>query len=119
MREEDLTPADSTLAVLSAADLRANADGYAGRLVRWTVQVLAFQRADALRHDMKPNEPYLLARGPGNEGAVLYLVVPQGLLEQARAFIPLSNAVITARVRTGKGDPSGVPILDLVALTKS
>jgi hypothetical protein len=118
MREEELASADSSLSGVSAADLRSSPGEYDGRLVRWTVQILALQRADAVRRDMKPNEPYFLARGPGEEGALLYLAIPPELLDRAKALIPLTSALITARVRTGKGDPSGVPILDLIALTR-
>jgi hypothetical protein len=118
MREDELTAADSTLIGVTAADLRSSPDEYTGRVVRWTVQLLALQRADAVRRDMKVNEPYFLARGPGDEGALLYLAIPPELVDKAKALIPLSNALITARVRTGKGDPSGVPVLDLISLTK-
>ncbi|MHB2034503.1 MAG: SH3 domain-containing protein [Gemmatimonadaceae bacterium] len=117
MRETDLTAADSSLARLSAADLRANPDQYVGRLLRWTVTVLAFQTADPLRHDMSPDEPYLLARGPGDENAMLYLTLPPALVAKAKAYPPLTTVVVTAKVRTGRADPSGVPILDVVSIT--
>ncbi|OYV74229.1 MAG: hypothetical protein B7Z72_00620 [Gemmatimonadetes bacterium 21-71-4] len=117
MREDDLTAADSSLARLSAADLRANPDQYVGRLLRWTVTVLAFQTADPLRHDMSPDEPYLLARGPGDENSMMYLTLPPALVAKAKAYAPLTTVVVTARVRTGRSDPSGVPILDVVSIT--
>jgi hypothetical protein len=101
---------------LTAADLRANPGGTAGRLVRWTVEVLALQEADALRRGLAPGERYLLARGPGDERAVLYLVVPDALLAQARALAPLTAVAITARVRNGRSEPSGVPVLELLEL---
>lgn len=103
---------------LSAADLRANPTGTVGRLVRWTVEVLAFQTADALRQGFTPGERYLLARGPGAERAVLYLAVPDGLVAAAQALSPLTEVTITARVRTGRSQPAGVPILDLLELTR-
>ncbi|HVZ76634.1 MAG TPA: hypothetical protein VG818_01485, partial [Gemmatimonadaceae bacterium] len=118
MREDDLTAADSSIARLSAADLRANPDAYAGHLVRWAVQVLAFQTADEMRRDLKLNEPYLLAKGPGDEGALLYLTLPPALVDNAKALTPMTNVIVVARVRTGRGDPSGVPILDVLALTR-
>ena len=64
--ERDLMIADSAAdARLSAADLRADPAAYHGKIVRWDVQVISVQRADPLRRGMTPDEPYLLARGPG------------------------------------------------------
>ena len=102
---------------LSAADLRADPEGMKGRVVRWTVENLSYQLGDGLRRELN-GEPYLLARGPGNERAILYLAVPDSLVERARALAPLSTINITARVRSGKSQPGGVPILDLVELLK-
>jgi hypothetical protein len=82
------------------------------------VEFLALQSADQLRRDMVPDEPYILARGPGAENALLYLAVPPSLLDAAHALPPLAPLIITARVRVGRSDPTGVPILDLVTLAR-
>jgi hypothetical protein len=117
--ERDATAADSLLrAELSAADLRADPEGTRGRMVRWDVQVLAFQTADPLRRDMAPDEPYLLARGPGTENALLYLAIPPSLVPTARAVPSLTSVTVTARVRSGRSEPVGVPILDLQSLAR-
>ena len=117
IREEEVVPADSTVrSALGAADLRADPEGSRGKTVRWEVQVLAFQTADPLRRDLAPDEPYLLARGPGSESALLYLTIPPALLPAARSIAPLSGAIVTARVRTGRSDPAGVPVLDLLSI---
>ena len=114
-----LVPADTAFrARLSAADLRADPEGTRGKVVQWTVQFLALQTADPLRQGMADGEPYLLARGPGGENALLYLVVPPSLLGTARALDPLVNIAITARVRDGRSEPVGVPILDLQAFRR-
>jgi hypothetical protein len=114
-----LVPADTAFrARLSAADLRADPDGTRGKVVQWTVQFLALQTADPLRQGMADGEPYLLARGPGSENALLYLVVPPSLLGTARALDPLVNIAVTARVRDGRSEPVGVPILDLQAFRR-
>lgn len=119
VRETEVEPADTAVrGSLSAADLRANPEAYRGRTVRWTVQVIALQTADPLRRDMAQDEPYLLARGPGREKALLYLALPSTLIEAGRAIPPLSSAIVTARVRTGRSDPSGVPILDVLSLAR-
>ncbi|HEU4989280.1 MAG TPA: SH3 domain-containing protein [Gemmatimonadaceae bacterium] len=118
MREQDLAAADTAMARLSAADLQANPDAYVGRVVHWTVTALAFQTADPLRHDMRPDEPYLLARGPGKENALLYLALPAGLVDEAKGLAPMTVLSISAKVRTGRSDPSGVPILDVQNMAK-
>ena len=117
VREGDLVAADSSASHLSAADLRVSPEQYVGKVVRWTVTSLAFQTADPLRRDMRPNEPYLLARGPDSENALLYLAIPPALVEKAKRLSPMTKLVVTARIRTGRADPSGVPILDVQAMT--
>jgi hypothetical protein len=120
VKAEDMVPADSSLrAALSAADLRADPEGTRGRLVRWTVQVIKLQRADPLRKGLALDEPYLLARGPGDENALLYLAVPPSLLELAKSLAPLDEVLVTARVRDGRSEPVGVPILDLQTLVRN
>lgn len=117
--ESLLAPADSAYeATLTAADLRLAPVGLRGRIVRWTVQVVGLQTADPLRRALAPDEPYLLAMGPGSENAILYLAVPPSLLAQAKALAPLANVVITARVRTGRSEPTGAPVLDLLSITR-
>jgi len=119
VNERDLVPADSAYgAGLTAAELRADPDGTRGKIVRWEVQVLSFQIADPLRRELARDEPYLLARGPGSENALLYLAVPPSLLTEARAIPPLTAVIITARVRAGRSEPVGTPILDLQSIIR-
>jgi hypothetical protein len=119
VRERDLEPADSAArGVQSAADLRADPEGTKGRVVRWTVDILGLQTADGLRRDLTDGEPYLLARGPAGEDALLYVAVPPSLLATVKAFPPMTKAVITARVRIGRSEPTGVPVLDLLTVAK-
>jgi len=116
--EKDVAPADTSVRMgLSAADLRADPQGAKGKVVRWSVQLLAKQKADVLRRDLAPDETYLLARGPYEENALLYLVVPPSLLPMAKTIPELTQLMITARVRTGRSDLVGVPILDLLSMT--
>jgi len=115
----EIVPADTAYrATLSAADLRADPDGTRGKVVQWTVQFIALQTADPLRRGLATDEPYVLARGPGRENALLYLVVPPSLLGTARALTPLDNVAVTARVRDGRSEPVGVPILDIQAIRR-
>jgi hypothetical protein len=116
--ERDVAPADTSVrSGVSAADLRADPVGSRGMVVRWAVQILAKQKADVLRRDLAPDEVYLLARGPNEENALLYLVVPASLMTSTKAMPELTQAMITARVRTGKSELVGVPILDLLSIT--
>ena len=119
VREDDVLPADTALrATLTAADLRADPNGTRGRQVRWDVEFLAFRTADPLRRDLVNGEPYMLARGPGSENALLYLALPPSLVEQARGLPALAPLTVTARVRSGRSEPSGVPVLDVLSLTR-
>jgi hypothetical protein len=114
VRQADLIPVDSVpISTISAADLRADPKRYEGQTVRWIVQVVAYQTADPLRKGLRPDEPYLLARGPGTESSILYLALPPSLMDMGRGLKPLSSVMILAKVRTGRSDPSGVPILDV------
>jgi hypothetical protein len=117
--EKDIVPADSSLrSGLSAADLRADPQGTRGTIVRWEIEVMGLQTADPLRRDLSDGEPYLLARGPAGEEALLYVAVPPSLLAEARTLAPLTKLLITARVRTGRSEPTGVPVLDLQTLSR-
>jgi hypothetical protein len=120
VRENELQSGDTTVQTrLSAADLRADPEGTRAVILRWNVQVLSpVQRADPLRRELAENEPYVIARGPDTESALLYLAIPPSMLEAVSAIAPLTNVVITARVRTGRSSPVGIPILDLVSIVR-
>ena len=118
-RERDFSVADSSLrGALSAADLRADPETTRGRLVHWNVLVLAHQTADPLRRGLENGEPYLLAQGPGRENALLYLAIPPALVATARDVPDLAQVTITARVRHGRSEPVGVPVLELLTLVR-
>ena len=117
VRESELIPVDSSsVSGVSAADLRSDPEHYKGSTVRWVVQAIAVQSADPLRKGLAPDEPYLLARGPGSESSLLYLALPTALVASAKALPPLSYIMVLARVRAGRSDPSGVPILDVLRI---
>jgi hypothetical protein len=118
VRESDLTVADSTLRPLSAADVRSDPAGTQGKLVQWDVEAVALQTADPLRTGLQPGEQYLLALGPGVEKTLVYLAVPAGLLQTARSLPPLAQITVTARVRNGRSEPAGVPVLDIQTLSR-
>ena len=118
VRESDLIVSDSTLRPLSAADIRSDPARSRGKLVRWAVEAVSLQVADPLRSGLQPGEPYLLALGPGNEKALVYIAVPASLLPTVRSLPPLAPVMVTARVRNGRSEPAGVPVLDLQSITR-
>lgn len=117
--ESLFVPADSAYRPeLAAADLRLDPVGTRGRIVRWEVQVVGLQYADPLRRDLAANEPFLLAVGPKGEDVMIYVAVPASLLEQAKALPPMASVILTARVRTGRSQPTGAPVLELQSLLR-
>ena len=118
VRESDLAVADSTLRVLSAADVRANPAAAQGKLVRWDVDAVALQTADALRTGLQSGEQYLLALGPGKEKTLIYIVIPATLIQTARNLPSMAPITVIARIRNGRSEPAGVPVLDLQSLTR-
>lgn len=116
--DSTLVPADTAYAAeLSAADLRLKPIENRGKVVRWQVQIVGLQTADPLRRDLADGEPFLLAVGPRGEDAILYIAVPPSLIEQARVIAPMSTVILTARVRNGRSQPTGAPVLDLLSVS--
>lgn len=114
-----LVPSDTSFrAGMSAADVRADPAVARGKIVMWKVEFLALQTADPLRPGLADGEPYMLARGPGSENALLYLALPPSLVGTARALQPLAKIAVTARVRDGRSEPVGIPILDLQTIRR-
>jgi|SRR5688500_2368173 len=118
VREADLIASDTTLRQLSVADIRSNPAAAQGKLVRWEVEAVALRSADPLRTGLQTGEQYLLALGPGAEKALVYIAVPEALLAGVRSLPPLSPIIVTARIRDGRSQPAGVPILDLESITR-
>jgi len=118
VRESDLIAADTTLRQLSAADIRTNPAAAKGKLVRWEVEAVALRSADPLRTGLQTGEQYLLALGPGAEKTLVYIAVPPALLPNVRSLPALAPIIVTARVRDGRSEPAGVPILDLESITR-
>lgn len=119
VRATDVAAAESELlGIRSAADLRADPTGTRGKLVRWDVEVISLQNADPLRSDLAADEPYLLVRGPGTESSLLYVAVPGYMMGAVRALPPLARITMVARVRTGRSEPVGIPVLDLESVTR-
>ena len=101
---------------VTAAELRAEPQRYAGQVLRWNLEFIAIQKADDLRPDIPSGSSYVLARGPLPERGFVYVVVPDTKLPAFRALTPLVTMTITARVRNGRSRYLGNPVVDLIAL---
>ncbi len=104
---------------VSAAELRAEPQRYAGQVLRWTVQFIAVQKADDLRPDIPNGATYVLARGPLPERGFVYVIIPDAKLAAVRALAPLATIQVTARVRQGRSRYLGNPVVDLISLEAS
>ena len=101
---------------VTAAELRAEPQRYAGQVLRWNLEFIAIQKADDLRPDIPSGSSYVLARGPLPERGFVYVVVPDTKLPAFRALTPLVTMTITARVRNGRSRYLGNPVVDLMSL---
>lgn len=119
VRGADLVPPDSASAAreLSPEQLRTRPDRYRGRRVRWTVQYISLERAEAARTDFYEGEPFMLVRPVAGEGTgFVYLAVPPELLSRVEELRPLQQVAVLGRVRTGRSALMGAPVLDLLEL---
>lgn len=98
---------------LAPAQLRTNPGRYKGALVRWRVQFISLRRAERARSDFEEGEPFLLARGPAGDAGFVYLAVPEELLAAAESLEPLEFVTVVGRVRTGRSQLLGSPVIDL------
>jgi hypothetical protein len=104
---------------VSAAELRAEPQRYAGQVLRWTLQFIAVQKADDLRPDIPAGGTYVLARGPLPERGFVYVIIPDAKLASIQALAPLATIQVTARVRNGRSRYLGNPVVDLISLEVS
>lgn len=112
------TVADSSpvLRNLSPQVLAANPEAFRGRLIEWDVQFIALERAEAIRTAFYENEPFILARSPGDAAGFVYIAVSPELLDEVRQLTPLERITVLARVRTGRSRLMAVPVLDLLEI---
>jgi hypothetical protein len=120
VKATDVQAAPPGVAVgVSAAELRAEPQRYAGQVLRWTLQFIAVQKADDLRPDIPAGATYVLARGPLPERGFVYVIIPDGKLGSIQALAPLATIQVTARVRQGRSRYLGNPVVDLISLEAS
>jgi hypothetical protein len=91
---------------------------YRGRVVSWTLQFIALERAERVRTDFFQGEPYLLTRAGSGEGMFVYVAVPPERMADIQGLTPLERVQVVGRVRTGAAELTGSPILDLVEIRR-
>lgn len=96
--------------------LAQNPESFRGHLVEWTVQFISLEHAERIRTDFYEGEPFMLARGPGNNPGFVYIAVPPDLLNRVHALQPLERIRVLARVRVARSSLMNAPVLDLVRL---
>lgn len=115
VRSQDLMPTVPEILIgVSGAEVRARPSDYVGRLLRWRVNFIAVQRADELRPEIPSGLRYVLARGPLPENGFVYLVVNDEQLRALEQLPALTELEIVGRVRVGRSQYVGNPILTLV-----
>ena len=110
------TAAATVLHDVSTAELAEDPDRYRGRLVDWSIQFIAMQEAERFRTDFLEGEPFILARGPGDEPGFVYVAVPPERVAEVRRLAPLQRVRVLGRVRAAKSALTGAPVLDLLEL---
>lgn len=111
------TAAATVLHDISTAELAEDPERYRGRLVDWSIQFIAIQQAERFRTDFLEGEPFILARGPGDEPGFVYVAVPPERVDEVRRLAPLQRVRVLGRVRAAKSALTGAPVLDLLELT--
>ncbi|MGH7570772.1 MAG: hypothetical protein ACREMK_02875 [Gemmatimonadota bacterium] len=90
-------------------------DRFAGRRVQWTLEHVALQRAEEWRSEFETGEWYGLARVP-DRTAYVYLVIPPAMLDDFRGFSPFETIRVEGKIRTGKSELTGNPVLEVARL---
>lgn len=104
------------LAGITAMELADHPERYQGKRLAWSVQFISLERAERIRTEFYEGEPFLLARGPGEDRPIVYLAVPPELLDRVETLEPLDRLEVVGRVRTARSPLTGAPVLDLLEI---
>jgi hypothetical protein len=107
------------LAAVPPARIAADPQAFIGRLVRWELQFISLERAEAIRTDFAEGEPFLLTRSVAGERTFVYVAVPADQLDQVKNLLPLERVTVTGRIRVGAAALTGRPIVDLVTIERT
>lgn len=101
---------------VSAAEVRTAPEKFVGQTVEWRLQLIAVQRADELRSEMAPGQPYLLTRGPLPEPGFVYVSIPPDRMAEFEALPPLHELVLRVAVRAARSRFLTTPVTELVSV---
>jgi hypothetical protein len=99
------------------AAVREDPERYRGRLVEWTLQFIALEEAERFRTEFVEGEPFILARGPGEDAGFVYLAVPPDRMSEVSRLSPLARIRVLARIRAARSTLTGAPVLELLEIT--
>jgi len=114
----DSTPTSTGPARIEVDDVRAAPERYVGRVVTWTLHFISQERAERGRSELFGGEPFLLAREVDEPGGFVYVTVPPDRLGEVEGLVPLERFTVVGRLRSGRADLTGNPILDLIELRR-
>ena len=119
VRDADLQPnAGGAQAGVTAAEVRSSPDRYVGQLLEWRLQVISVQKADELRSEMAPGQPYLLTRGPLPEPGFVYVIIPADQVDRFRSLPPLHEATLRVTIRAARSKYLATPVVELVSVVE-
>ncbi len=107
-----------TLVAATPGEVAADPGSFRGKLVQWDLRFISLERAEQVRTDFYPGEPFLLTRTITGGDRFVYVAVPPDRLEEVRALAPLERIRIVGRIRTAAAAHTGSPILDLLELRR-
>jgi hypothetical protein len=102
---------------ISRIEVQADPERFRGRVVEWTVQFVALQEAERFRTDFVEGEPFMLARGPGDDAGFVYVAIPPDRMDAVADLSPLQRVRVLARIRTALSSLTGAPVLELLEIT--
>ena len=118
VHESDLRPVSGDVLVgVSGAEVRARPGDFEGRVLQWTVQLIAVRTSDGLRRELPSGQRYIHARGPMPETGFVYILFSDEHVEEVERLSPLAQIVVVVRVLVGRDQYLGNPVVDLVEMS--
>jgi Bacterial SH3 domain len=118
VHESNLRPVSTDVLVgVSGAEVRAQPQRFEGRVLQWTVQLLAVRTSDGLRQEIPTGQRYILARGPLPEAGFVYVLLNDEHGEEIERLAPLAQLVVLVRVKVGRDRYLGNPVVELIEMS--
>jgi len=118
VHESNLRPVSTDVLVgVSGAEVRAQPERFEGRVLRWTVQLLAVRTSDGLREGIPTGQRYILARGPLPEAGFVYVLLDDEHREEIDRLSPLAELLVLVRVKVGCDMYLCHPVVELIEMS--